>query len=180
MLKLSKSSILLIVALVAFVVLFRLIPHPANFAPVGALALLGGFVLPRKHAVWLPLSAMAISDLIIGTHNLMLWTWGSFALIAFLSSAYASKRSIGAPAVFVGAIGSGLLFFIVTNFGVWLMSGMYTPTVSGLIQCYYNALPFFRNTLLGDVFFSASFYAAYLVLKDLKIHKLKQSLNIYR
>lgn len=169
MLKLSKSSILLIVTLVIFVIIFRLIPHPANFAPVGALALLGGFVLPRKHAVWLPLSAMAVSDLIIGTHNLMLWTWGSFALIALISSIYASKHKVRAEAVFVGAISGGLLFFIITNFGVWLMSGMYAPTASGLALCYYNALPFLRNTLLGDVFFSAAFYAVYLAFKDINL-----------
>lgn len=170
--QLSKTSILLIASIVAFVILFRLIPHPANFAPVGALALLSGFVLPRKYAIWLPLTAMAISDLIIGTHNLVFWTWGSFALLTVLSSMYAKGRNIGAGQVFVGAISGGILFYLVTNFGVWLQSGMYAHDYSGLISCYYNALPFLRNTLLGDVFFASSFYAIYLAIKDIKIANL--------
>jgi hypothetical protein len=162
------NKLLIIGLIVLAAVIFRLIPHPANFAPIGALALMGGMLLSKKHAVWLPLTAMAISDLIIGLHPLVLWTWGSFALIALLSNVFLANKNIGAGKIFVAAISSGLLFFVITNFGVWLQSGMYAHTTTGLIQCYYNALPFLRNTLLGDVFFSVSFYALYLSVKDLK------------
>jgi hypothetical protein len=169
MYRLSKSSLLLVAAIVIFVIIFRLIPHPANFAPVGALAMLSGFVLPRKYAIWLPLTAMAISDLIIGTHNLMLWTWGSFALLTLLSNHYARRRTVGSGTVVAGAIAGGLMFYVVTNLGVWLQSGMYSLTFEGLVLCYYNALPFLRNTLLGDLFFATAFYAAYIALKDVNI-----------
>jgi hypothetical protein len=169
MYRLLNSKLLIIGIIVLIAIIFRIIPHPANFAPIGALALMGGVMLSRKHAVWLPLTAMAISDLIIGLHPLILWTWGSFALIAIMSSTFLANRNIGPGKIFTGAISSGLLFFVITNFGVWLQSGLYAHTTSGLIQCYYNALPFLRNTLLGDVFFSTSFFALYLVTKDLKI-----------
>lgn len=174
--KLSINSLLIIGAIVAFVVVFRLVPHPANFAPVGALALMGGLLLPRKYALWLPITAMAISDLIIGVHPLVLWTWGSFMIIALMSSTFLAKRNIGVGTIFAGALASGLLFFAVTNFGVWLQSGMYSHTFTGLVQCYYNALPFLRNTLLGDIFFSAAFYAVYLLSKDVKLnfHKISR------
>lgn len=173
MFRLSVNNFVIAFFLVAIAVLFRIIPHPANFAPVGAIALVSGFLMARRYAIWLPVLIMAVSDMIIGTHPLILWTWGSFALIALLSSTFLSKRNIGAGTVTVAALSSGVLFFVITNFGVWLQSGMYIHNMAGLVQCYYNALPFFRNTLLSDVFFSASIYASYLIVKDVKFKNFK-------
>ena len=161
----STSNIILALFLIGFAIAFRVIPHPANFAPVGAIALMGGLLMARQYAIWLPVAIMAFSDLIIGTHPLILWTWGSFALIALLSSTFLRERNIGAPGIVAAALSGGLLFFFVTNFGVWLQSGMYAHTWEGLVQCYVNALPFLRNTLLGDVFFSTSMYAIYIAVK---------------
>jgi hypothetical protein len=68
------------------------------------------------------------------------------------------------PGIIAAALSGGMLFFFVTNFGVWLQGGLYAHSWDGLLQCYINALPFLRNTLLGDVFFSASMYAIYLAV----------------
>ena len=145
--------------LITFAVISRVMPHPANFAPIAAIAIFGGALLPRKLALTLPLAAMIVSDLFIGLHPLILFTWGSFTLIAIISS-YRFKK-INLFNVVGGSIGASILFYLVTNFGVWAEGRLYQLTFSGLIQCYYNALPFFRNTLLGDMVFTSSLFGLY-------------------
>ena len=159
-----KLLVGLTILLVVFAVASRMVPHPANFAPIGAIALFGGAVLPRKIAVVLPLAAMIISDFFIGFHPLILYTWGSFALIAIFSSY--RFRTISLSNVIVGSLVASLLFFVVSNFGVWFEGRLYDRTLVGLIECYHNALPFFRGTLQGDLVYSSILFGAYsLVLK---------------
>jgi hypothetical protein len=142
-------------------------PHPANFAPVGAVALLGGMLLPRKFAAWTVVAVMILSDLLLGLHPLVLWTWGSFALIALLANALLSGQKVGTSRLVISAIGGGTVFFVITNVGVWLQGGLYEKSWQGLLQCFANAIPFYRNTILGDVFFVSVFYATYLVVSRL-------------
>jgi hypothetical protein len=144
---------------------FRVLPHPANFAPVAAIAIFGGAILPRKLALWIPLLAMVISDAIIGFHPLIFLTWGCYAFIAWASSAWLKKPNLlkGLSITFAGSI----FFYLVTNFGVWAMSGMYNHTWSGLFQCYYMALPFFRNTILSDLIYTASLFGIYFAVRNL-------------
>lgn len=153
-------NILIAISLTALVVSLRLLPHPANFAPVAAAAIFGGAVLPRRLALSVPLAAMVISDLIIGLHNLILLTWGCYALFALASSHWLHSRInlIRGAALTVGA---SVFFFVVTNFGVWLTSGMYVHTWAGLIHCYELALPFFRNTLASDIIYTAVLFSLY-------------------
>src|SRR5581483_1136179 len=144
------------ISLVFIGVSFRLLPHPANFAPVAAIAIFGGAVLPRRLAVWTPLLAMITSDAIIGFHGLIAVTWGCYALIALASSHW-----LRTPKFFRGAfltVSSSIFFFVVTNFAVWVWSGMYDHTLNGLIRCYTLALPFFRNTLLSDLIYTAALF----------------------
>ncbi len=148
--------------LISFAVVFRLLPHPPNFAPVAAVALFGGALLPRKLALTLPLCAMLLSDLAIGLHPLILFTWGSYAAIALLGNVYFTRLSAINVAFF--SIGSSVLFFVITNFGVWLEGRLYPPTIDGLVNSYINALPFFRNTLLSDMFFSAALFGSYVLV----------------
>lgn len=152
--RIAIVSILMIIAIST-----RLLPHPANFTGVAAVALLGGSLLPRKWALTLPLMIMIVSDLIIGLHPLFAFTWGSFALIAFLGNRY--LRKVKAGSVVSASLGASVLFFIVTNFGVWLQGQMYAMNWSGLMACYYNAIPFFRNTLAGDLIYSVALFGAY-------------------
>ena len=148
-----------VIGLLLAAVLLRLAPHPANVAPIGAIALFGGAVLPTRFALTLPLAAMVVSDFFIGFHPLVWATWGSFALIAL--GAHLWLRRVSVESVFVASIGAAVLFFVVTNFAVWLEGRLYEPTLSGLAQSYYNALPFFRNSLLGDIAYSGALFGVY-------------------
>jgi hypothetical protein len=155
----NKVSILLAIVLVIFAILGRFLPHPANFTPVAAVAIFGGAMLPRRWALSLPLLAMIISDLFIGLHPLILFTWGSFAAVALLSGRI-NKTFSSAKILGTSLVGS-ILFFVVTNFGVWLQGKIYAMTFTGLIDCYYKALPFFRNTLMGDLVYVGLIFGLY-------------------
>lgn len=152
----NKRSLLIAVLLVALGVGFRLLPHEANFAPIAAIALMSGALLGRKYALAVLLSIMVISDLIIGTYSSMLFTWSAFALIALYGTMF--KNSSFTKRVFVGSLGSASLFFIVSNFGVWVSSGMYAHTIAGFVNCYAMAIPFFRATLVSDFVYSGALF----------------------
>lgn len=154
-----KTQIIIAVILVAFGVALRFIPHVPNFAPIGALALFGGAMMGRRFAIWLPLSAIIISDIFIGFYQGILFTWLSFAAIA--AFAMLLKKKNFTQKVALGAPVAAIIFYLVSNFGVWLTSGMYSLTFAGFINCYVQALPFFRATLLSDLLFSAVFFGAY-------------------
>jgi hypothetical protein len=149
----------LAIVLILLAIFGRMVPHPANFAPIAAVAIFGGAILPRKWALSLPLAAMVISDLIIGLHPLILFTWGSFALIALASNKFIKK--VQPLTVVTASLSASVFFYIVTNFGVWLQGQLYPLTLSGLGQSYFNAIPFFRNTVLGDLVFSVILFGAY-------------------
>lgn len=159
----KKSTINLVIAvsLISIGILLRLVPHPANFAPITAIALFGGAILPRRYGLWVPLAAMMLSDSIIGFHNLILVTWGCFGLIA-LTSSYWLKKFTFVRGLSI-TMASSLFFFVVTNFAVWVKSGMYEHTWSGLVRCYEMALPFFRATFLSDLIYSFAFFGLYFV-----------------
>jgi hypothetical protein len=149
-------------ALLLFGAAARLLPHPPNVTPVAAIALFGGAALPRRLAWWLPLAIMALSDALIGVHEVILFTWGGFALTTVLGLWLRQRKRPGR--ILAASVAGSVLFFVVTNFGVWLLGDggrMYPRTLDGLWQCYIAALPFYRNTLLGDVAWSAALFGLY-------------------
>ncbi len=150
--------------------LMRLVPHPANFAPVAAMALFGGAYLPKKYALALPLLVMAISDVFLGFHSTILWVYGSYVLIGVLGMRL--RNAVHPSAVFFTTVSSSLLFYLMTNFGVWITTGMYEKTWEGLLQCYVMGLPFLRNTLLGDGFYSALFFGGYYLFNKIISHRV--------
>ena len=167
----KQLQIAIISALIIFTIGWRLSPHLANFAPVAALALLSGMVLRNKLAL-LPLAiTMGVTDVIIGGYQGMEYTWLAFASVVLLGMAV-RKWKDSAWLVPVGALGSSLLFFIISNFGVWVASGMYSHTLAGLIQCYVMGLPFFGATLLSDILFISVFTTVWalapVVAKNIK------------
>ena len=157
--KLKIKTTVPVVAIIAFAVILRLLPHPANFAPIAALALFGGVYLDKKYAFIIPLVAMFIADIFLGFHNTMVFVYGSFLLTGLIGLWVKSHKSFATIAG--AALTSSLLFFIITNFGVWFMGNMYPKTVSGLFACYSAAIPFFRNTVLGDLFYTGIFFGSY-------------------
>ena len=143
----------------------RLIPHAPNFAPIAAIALFGGVYFSKKIALVLPLGAMIISDMFIGYYEpkIMLSVYGSFLLCAVLGIWLKKNKkwyTIGGSAIL-----SAVLFFLITNFAVWAFTPWYAKTFSGIIQSYIMALPFFRNSLLGDLFYTAVFFGAYELME---------------
>jgi hypothetical protein len=149
----------LALALVVFGVVMRLLPHPANLAPVGAIALFGGAILPRRLGWWLPLAIMIVSDYFIGFYDGIVFTWVGFLLVAFFGMSLRNQNNwFRIP---FGALGGAVIFFIISNFGVWLQGNIYPLTIAGLIQCYEMALPFFRNTFFGDFLYGWLLFGAY-------------------
>ena len=142
---LSKKQ-LFIIAFMLIAVLFRLLPHIPNFTPITAIALFGGLYFSNKTMAYLvPLVIMALSDLFLGFHSISFVVYAAFIVVSFIGTQ--TKK----PSVFTILL-SSISFFIITNFGVWLIG--YPKTWSGLVECYTLALPFFRNSLLGDLFYS--------------------------
>lgn len=159
----QRTSFIVAAVLILIAVALRIVPHPANFAPVAAIAIFGGAVLPRKLALWVPLAAMVISDMVIGFYALMPVIWTCYLLIALASSTWLRKPTLAKGALLT--VGASVGFFVITNFAVWMASGMYDHTLAGLSQCYAMALPFFRNTLLSDAVYTSALFAAYSLVR---------------
>lgn len=152
----------------------RVLPHPPNFAPIAALALFGGVYLPKKLALVLPILAMILSDIFLGFHDTIVFVYLSF--LATIAIGFWLKKKKNFKNILFASLGSSVLFFLVTNFGVWLVSGMYSKDLSGLINSYFLALPFFRNTILGDIVYTGIFFGGYELVKSLSV-KFSHSFN---
>jgi hypothetical protein len=150
--------------LILFAALSRLLPHPMNFAPITALALFGGVYLDRKHAFIVPIAVMLVSDFFIGFHSSMIWVYGSFIAIGFIGLWL--RNHPGVATTIGSTVAGSVLFFVVTNFGVWLTTEFaYPHTVVGMIQCYTAAIPFFRNTLAGDFIYVGAMFGLFELAK---------------
>jgi len=130
----------------------RLIPHPPNLTPMLAAAIFAPYVInDRWTAIAVPLMAMFIADVFIGLHPYMLWVYGSIALSTFISMQLQKSYISLALMTLI----SSIMFFLITNFAVWIMWDYYPNTLEGLIMCYTMAIPFFQNTLFGTVIYTA-------------------------
>lgn len=151
----QQSTITVItVLLILLGVAARFFPHPANFTPIGALALFGGLYLPRRIALPLPIGAMLVSDLFIGFYHwqMMLAVYGSFLLMVGIGLLIRQKKHLGT--LLGGTLLGSLLFFLITNATVWGFGTMYPHTFDGLLTSYAMGIPFFKYTLLGDLFYT--------------------------
>jgi hypothetical protein len=132
----------------------RLIPHPPNFSPIASLALFGGATFASKRAAFLvPLTAMFLSNLVLGFSAITPVIFGSFALITCLG--FWARRRLTVWRLTGASVAGAVLFFVITNFGMWALEDWYPKTPAGLAECYAAAIPFFRNTLWSNLFFSA-------------------------
>ena len=139
-----------------------------NFTPIGAMALFGGAYLDKRWAILLPLVAMFFSDLFIGFYSpiVMISVYGSFALTGLIGLWLRERKS--PKNTLLAAVSSSVLFFLITNFAVWA-GGSYSRGLDGLLTSYVMALPFFRGTLFGDLFYTTVFFGGYeLVLRLVK------------
>lgn len=152
--------------LASFAVWLRFLPHPPNFTPIAAAGILAATLLPLRYALTVPLASIIVSDMVIGLHPLVLFTWGSFAAAVILTR-FITQAKTSPSRIIASTASSSILFFSVTNFGVWLEGRLYERTLAGLVECYTLALPFFRNTLAGDFFYVALLFGLYALAGQL-------------
>ena len=155
----------------------RLFPHPPNFTPIAAIALFGGVYLSKRLAFILPIAMMLISDLFLGFYEIKLMIFVYVCFIISILLGFWLKNHKKWQTIFGASILASLIFFIFTNFAVFAFTPWYSKDFSGLIQCYFMALPFFRNTLLGDLFYVSLFFGIYELAAILVREKLKTGLK---
>jgi hypothetical protein len=160
----SKPRLAAITCLILIAAASRVIPHPPNFTPVTAIALFGGAYFTRKWlAFFVPLSSLFLSNLILGYAGSYVM-YASFALI--VSVGFLLRRRRTAKAIAAAALASSVLFFLLTNFGVWFFDSMYPKTGAGLILCYTAAIPFFKNTLLGNAIYTVILFGGFAAAQN--------------
>lgn len=153
----------IIIGLIVLAILTRLIPHPPNFAPITGIALFSAINFNNRFfKFFVPLISLVIFDLIIGFSLINLFVYLSFIVIVLVGNHF---KKIKLKSVLI----SSIVFFIISNFGVWLIG--YPKTVSGIVMCYTAAIPFFINTILGDLFYS--FLLKYTLNTSLKLNIIK-------
>ena len=163
----------LLALMVLIAALSRLLPHPPNFAPIGAMALFGAAYFSQKHfAFIIPIIAMWISDLILNNvvygqyfnhfvwfYQGCYWTYGAFILIGTIG--FITLQRVKPKNILFASILASISFFLVSNFGVWASGIMYTKDFSGLLTCYSAGLLFFKNTLMGDLVYSGILFGVF-------------------
>jgi hypothetical protein len=160
----------LAILLVALAGLYRIAPHPDNVAPITAMALFGGVYFRRSWAILVPFMALFLSDLVLNnviyrqyfTEFTWITSWTIYAAFAaVLALGYTTLKQVSVVRLLGVSITATFIFFVVTNLGVYFESGMYPRTSTGLVACFSAALPFLRNSLLGDLFFVTILFGAY-------------------
>lgn len=148
-------------------IVLRILPHPWNATPVAAMFLFSGATFRNKRdSLLVPLAALMLSDYAV-IHFLYggryAWfspyTWAGFLLVGLIG--WSLRRRLSVTGVLGTSIAGSIVFFLVSNFGVWMGWKMYPATLGGLIDCYVAALPFFRNTVLGDLAYAGLMFSTY-------------------
>ena len=168
-LNLISSTLLISIAIVA-----RFLPHPPNFTPLTAIALFAGFAFKDKiTGMFVPLLIMFTSDLFIGFHNTLMFVYGTYILISIISR-FMLKSEFTFYKLILSGLASSIIFYIVTNFGSWLLYPQtYTRDLSGLFTSYLAAIPFFRNELLANICYSTFLFGAYYFIYNSLLRKVE-------
>jgi len=157
----SRHILYLAIGLILFAALTRLLPHPYNFTALGAMALFSGVTFGKhKWAYILPFIVLLLTDLILGFHFSMLPVYGCIALTVWMGTRVQGKPGI----INVGilSLASSSIFFLITNLPVWYADiSLYPMTLSGTMQSYTMAVPFFKNQILGDLFYNSVIFGVY-------------------
>ena len=160
-----KPRAMLLIGMIAAAAALRLLPHPSNFTPIGALALFAGAHFDDKRwAFIVPLAAMFLSDILIGFHGQMPVVYAAFAVIVCMGFALKEKKT--ALRVTGASLAAATFFFIVSNFAVWAFDGLYPMKFQGLVTCYVAAIPFFQNWLTGTLFYAAVLFGGFAFLES--------------
>ncbi len=156
----QKERLITLSIIIIAAAMSRLLPHPANVTPVAALALFAGAHFDnRKLAFVVPLAAMLLSDLFLPAYPGMWVTYLAFA--ATVCIGFALRGHVKPVPVIAGSLAASVVFFLVTNFALWPEFNLYPKTLEGVIESYTAALPFFRNSLLGDLFYTTVLFGGF-------------------
>jgi hypothetical protein len=156
----NHARLLALLSAIAAAAVLRLIPHPPNFTPIGAMALFSGAYLGRRMlAFTAPLAALLLSDLVLGFYSHMEITYLAVALAVVIG--WVALKRVSPLRLGAAALASSVLFFAITNFGVWLFSGMYAANLGGLSACFAAGVPFFQNSVGGDLFYTALLFGGF-------------------
>jgi hypothetical protein len=153
-----RGAVIAVMIVVAAVL--RVVPHPWNLTPVGAMALFSGAMFRSRYfAFLLPLASLLAGDVFVGFYKLMFIVYASFAISVAIGRWIGDSKSVAqiGAAVFVGAA----QFFVVTNFAMWAVGGFYPKTVTGLVDCFVAGVPFFWNTLAGDSLYAGILFGGF-------------------
>lgn len=179
----NKKTILFITIMIVIAALSRLLPHPHNFTPIGAIGLFGAaYFRPKWLAFIVPFAALWMSDLIIMNGPLSafydgfrwyghIWVYASFAAIICIGFLW--LRNTNVTNIIGASLTASLFFFLITNFGVWIGSVMYPQNIAGLMMSYTAGLPFFLSTLAGDLFYCGVLFGAYAWFKNQQLAREK-------
>ena len=160
----NHTRLAVLVSAIVAAAALRLVPHPPNFTPIGAMALFGGAYLGRRALAFAaPLGALLLSDLVLGFYHGMATVYFSTGLVVLIGWWLSSRRS--PLSIGLSAIASSILFYVTTNFGMWLFSGIYPRTAEGLAACYIAAIPFFQNSVAGDLFYTVLLFGGFALLE---------------
>lgn len=154
----------------------RIVPHPLNFAPIGALALFGGAYFSSKRAAFaVPLLSLVAGDIFTGFHPLIPYVYASF--LVSVAIGFSLRREKSAPRIGVATVAGAVQFFLITNFALWASSiGSYPKNAGGLVACYIAGLPLFLNTLAGDAFYVAVLFGG-MALAEKRFPSLREPLS---
>lgn len=176
------KTLALPISVIIIAALLRLVPHLPNFAPIGAMAIFGGAYLSKKYSVPVLIVTLLLSDYLLLyvnpfspnwfnfktlypptalIHSTTLFVYGSFLANIFIGWLIVRFKSV--PTIIGGSLAASTQFFIVTNFGVWT-TGAYNRGIDGLVQSYIMGLPFFKYTVMGDLFYTALFFGGYEII----------------
>lgn len=167
----KKTKIIIAILIILLAAISRLIKHPFNFTPIIAMSLFAGCYMNKKYLVLLPILAMVVSDYFIGFYDWQVMASVYLAIALVFAIGWILKKHKKWQNVALSAIISSLLFFVITNLAVWAFFDWYPHTWQGFVNCFTLAIPFFRNSLIGDVFYVGIFFGLYeliLVLANKK------------
>jgi hypothetical protein len=171
-----NKNILIGVILIITASMCRVYQPIYNFAPIVAISLFSGYVFKnKKTAISIALIASLLGDLLISYinkyplfHNTFAFVYGSYILIALLGNKlYNAKLNWNKLAIL--GVSSSLLFFIITNLGVWLVGNIYNKNIDGLIDCFVAAIPFYKHSFLSDLIYIPVIFGAYSILRQKSI-----------
>jgi hypothetical protein len=160
-----NPRVTVLIGMIAAAALSRLLPHPPNMTSVTAIALFGGaYFADRRLAFLMPCVGLLLSDMVLGFYAHMEVIYLTFALIVCFGFWLRNRQT--AASIAGAALASSVMFFTVTNFATWALGSLYPKTIDGLVACYVAGIPFFQNTLLGDLFFSALLFGGFTLLES--------------